>query len=202
MPKPAKDTGKVLAFDDIRRAIIASLSPDLLEKKYREQLTPDDPPETGHCAIASEAFYHIAGGKQAGFMPVVAGYAADGHGNMAFGPARTAALDKGWRKESHWWIRGPRGAARGEGGFFDVTKGQFPAPFPYEQGHNTGFMQPKQIASKRAQVIIDRVTAILGEDALAKYRAANIAAYEAAQSAPANTPRPKTPLIDSRKPLP
>lgn len=188
-------TAKELSFDDIRRAIIASLTPDLLEKKYREQLTPDDPPETGHCAIASEAFYHIAGGKQAGFIPVVAGYAADGHGNMVFGAARADAIDKGWRKESHWWIRGPKGAERGTGGFFDVTKDQFPEPFPYEKGHNTGFMQPKQIASKRAQIVIDRVTEILGRDALEKYRAANIKAYEAASAAPASvkTSRPKAP---------
>lgn len=59
-------------YNEIQRAIIGSLTPDLLEKKYRTQLSPDDPPETGHCAVASEVFYHIAGGREAGFMPVFA----------------------------------------------------------------------------------------------------------------------------------
>ena len=68
---------KALTFSDIKRAIIDSLTPDLLEKKYAAQLSPDDPKETGHCAVASEAFYHLAGGKQAGFIPVVCGYAAN-----------------------------------------------------------------------------------------------------------------------------
>ena len=60
-----------LTFAELKRAIIESCTPDLLEKKYREQLAPDDPRETGHCAVASEALYHIAGGKKAGFIPVV-----------------------------------------------------------------------------------------------------------------------------------
>lgn len=169
-----------LTFAEIKRAIISSLSPDLLEKKYREQLTPDDPAETGHCAVASEAFYHIAGGKQAGFIPTVAGYAADGKGTMKFGSEREEALRKGWRKESHWWIMGPKDGMRGAGARFDVTIGQFPEPFPYEKGHNTGFMQPKQIASKRAQIVIDRVTEKLGEDALKAYKQANIDAFTSA----------------------
>jgi len=171
---------KPLTFGTIRRAIIDSLSPDLLEKKYAEQLTPDDPPETGHCAIASEAFYHIAGGKAAGFIPVVCGYAADGAGNMVFGAEKQAALAKGWRRETHWWIKGPKNGQRGAGDIFDVTAGQYPGPYPYANGHNTGFMQPQQKPSRRAQVIIDRVTKILGAEALAAYRAENIRAFKSA----------------------
>ncbi len=178
---------KPLTFDDIKRAIISSLSPELLEKQYREQLTPDDPPETGHCAIASEAFYHIAGGKSAGFIPTVCGYAADGHGNMKYGAEREEALRKGWRKESHWWIKGPKGGKRGEDKLFDVTVGQFPDPFPYEKGHNTGFMQPKQIPSKRAQIVIDRVAEKLGKQALDAYKKANMAAFK--PEVPVNHPK-------------
>lgn len=178
---------KDLTFSDIKRAIIASLSPDLLEKKYREQLTPDDPPETGHCAVASEAFYHLAGGKEAGFIPTVAGYASDGKGNMKFGAEREEAIRNGWRKESHWWIMGPSGGERGAGKRFDVTVGQFPEPFPYEKGHNTGFMQPKQIPSKRAQIVIDRVIGKLGKEALEAYKKANIDAFKG--KAPLNRPK-------------
>jgi hypothetical protein len=170
-------------FDEIRRAIIASLSPDLLERKYREQLAPDDPPETGHCAVASEAFYHIAGGRKAGFMPVVCGYASDGQGKMKFGAEKIEALkNSSWHKETHWWVRGPKEGRRGQGRILDVTARQYPEAFPYEQGHNTGFMQPQQKPSKRAQVVIDRVTELLGDDALKRYREANIAACRAAST--------------------
>jgi hypothetical protein len=177
-PSPA------LRFSEIRAAIIASLTPDLLEKKYRAQLSPDDPPETGHCAVASEAFYHLAGGKQAGFMPVVCGYAANDAGEMVFKENIQKALQKGWRKETHWWIRGPKGAQRGAGAIFDVTAGQYPAPYPYAQGHNTGFMQPQQKPSRRAQVVMDRVMKKLGAEKLAAWRQANIKTYAAAQRAP------------------
>ncbi len=169
---------KLLTFEEIKHAIIASLSPDLLEKQYRDKLSPDDPPETGHCAVASEAFYHIAGGRQAGFMPVVCGYAADAAGHMKFGAEKLQALKTpGWEKETHWWIRGPKDGRRGAGQIFDVTARQYPEPYPYQHGHNTGFMQPQQKPSKRAQVVIDRVIEKLGAQTLKNYRAANIAAF-------------------------
>jgi hypothetical protein len=169
---------KTLTFDEIKRAIIASLSPDLLEKQYRDKLSPDDPPETGHCAVASEAFYYIAGGRQAGFMPVVCGYAANDKGRMKFGAEKAEApKTPGWEKETHWWVKGPRDGRRGAGTIFDVTARQYPEPFPYGNGHNTGFMQPQQKPSKRAQCVIDRVTEKLGAQALKNYREANISAF-------------------------
>lgn len=175
---------KILTFDEIKRAIIASLSPDLLEKKYRDELSPGDPPETGHCAVASEAFYHIAGGRSAGFMPVVCGYAADQAGHMKFGAEKTEALkNPRWHKETHWWVRGPHDGQRGRGRVFDVTGRQYPDPFPYENGHNTGFMQPQQKPSKRARIVIDRVTAKLGAEALKRYRETNIVAHQAPRPA-------------------
>jgi hypothetical protein len=181
---------KTPTFDEIKRAIIASLSPDLLEKQYREQLSPDDPVETGHCAVASEAFYHIAGGRKAGFMPVVCGYAADGLGQMKFGAEKIEALTNSrWHKETHWWVRGPKNGQRGAGAIFDVTARQYPEPFPYQNGHNTGFMQPQQKPSKRAQVVIDRVIEKLGAAALERYKAANIAAFQAKPARPSGPRR-------------
>lgn len=183
---------KPLSFGDIRRAIIDSLTPDLLEKQYREQLTPADPPETGHCAVATEAFYYIAGGRAAGFMPVVCGYAADGKGNMKFGAEKLEALKTaGWHKETHWWVRGPKDGKRGGGQVFDVTAGQYPEAYPYQQGHNTGFMQPQQKPSKRAQIVIDRVTEKLGAAALQCYARGNIAVFRGSpgQKSP-RLPRP------------
>ncbi|MDE1151952.1 MAG: hypothetical protein PW788_05375 [Micavibrio sp.] len=189
---------KPLTFGALKQAIIDSLSPDLLEKKYAEQLTPDDPPETGHCAVASEAFYHLAGGKRAGFMPVVCGYAADGAGNMAFGADKLAALASGWRRETHWWIRGAKNGQRGAGEIFDVTSGQYPAAYPYHNGHNTGFMQPQQKPSRRAQVIIDRVTEVLGAARLAQYRDANIRAFK--RAAMQQSGKQKKPAFHGLKP--
>jgi hypothetical protein len=165
---------RVPDFGEIKRAIIASLSPELLEKQYRESLEPGAPPETGHCAVATEAYYHIAGGRAAGFMPVVCGYAANDRGQMRFGAEKDEALRAGWTRETHWWLRAPAGGRRGAGRVVDITVKQYPGPFPYENGHNTGFMQPQQKPSRRAQVVIDRVTEKLGAGALKAFRERNI----------------------------
>jgi len=191
-------------FAEIKRAIIAALTPDLLSAQYRAGLKPGDPVETGHCAVASEAFYHIAGGKAAGFIPVVCGYTVTPDGRMHFGADRAKAEraadshfaretshsfvredSNNFARETHWWIRGPKDGKRGAGAVFDVTAAQYDAPFPYENGHNTGFMQPQQKPSKRAQIVIDRVTAALGAQTLADYRRANITAFQKKQKTPA-----------------
>jgi len=178
-------------FAKIKQAIIDSLTPDLLEPKYRALLAPDDPVETGHCAVASEAFYHLAGGKQAGFMPVVCGYAVTASGDMDFTPeARAAAEKNGARRETHWWIKGPQQAKRGAGAVFDVTVAQYPQAFPYENGRNTGFMQPQQKPSCRAQVVMDRVVEKLGARAVSDYRRCNIAQFRQAQKSAQRQMRP------------
>ena len=189
-------------FADIKRAIIDALTPDLLSAQYRAGLKDGDPVETGHCAVASEAFYHIAGGKAAGFMPVVCGYTVTPDGKMHYGADRAQAEREtpnnfvretriDFVRETHWWIRGPKGGKRGAGDIFDVTARQYDFPFPYENGHNTGFMQPQQKPSKRAQVVIDRVSAKLGAQKLEAYRRANIAAFQK-QLAAASRPQKKT----------
>jgi len=187
-------------FADIKRAIIDALSPDLLSAQYRAGLKDGAAPETGHCAVASEAFYHIAGGKAAGFMPVVCGYTVTPDGKMYYGarrakaeremshnPVRETQLD--FVRETHWWIRGPKDGKRGAGAVFDVTAGQYDFSFPYENGHNTGFMQPQQKPSKRAQVVIDRVVQKLGAQKLDAYRRANIAAFQKRTKAASPSPR-------------
>jgi hypothetical protein len=165
----------MLTFPDVKRAILASLTPDLLTPKWRKLVSKNDPPESGHCAVAAEAFYHLAGGKAAGFMPVVCGYNADRHGNMKF---EKKSHQPGWHRETHWWVRGPDAKGqRGAGDIRDVTVGQYPGPFPYQRGHNVGFMQPQQKPSKRAQIVIDRVTEKLGATALLAYKQNNIRRY-------------------------
>lgn len=168
-------------FADIKRAIIDALTPDLLSAQYRAGLKPGGPAETGHCAVASEAFYHIACGKAAGFMPVVCGYTVTPDGKMHYGADRAKAertAPFNFVRETHWWIRGPKDGKRGAGAVFDVTAGQYDFAFPYKNGHNTGFMQPQQKPSKRAQIVIDRVVQKLGSQKLHAYRRANIAAFQ------------------------
>lgn len=172
----------MLTFQKIKSAIIDSLSAELLTPQYRAGLTPDDPAETGHCAVASEAFYYLAGGKDAGFMPVVCGYSTQGDDVLVFDPAaRARAEAKGAARETHWWIKGQKNGRRGAGNIFDVTAGQYPFAFPYENGRNTGFMQPQQKPSKRAQVVMDRVAQKLGAQNLADYRRKQVADFQKAQ---------------------
>lgn len=182
----------MLTFKQIKRAIIDSLTPELLTAQYRAGLSTDDPVETGHCAVASEAFYYLAGGKAAGFMPVVCGYSTHGGEALIFDPAaRTQAETKGAARETHWWIKGPKNGIRGGGDIFDVTAAQYPFAFPYENGRHTGFMQPQQKPSKRAQVVMDRVAQKLGAADLAAYRHKQIADFQKAQrkSRPHKQPR-------------
>lgn len=179
----------MLTFKQIKSAIIDSLSPELLTPQYRAGLSPDDPVETGHCAVASEAFYYLAGGKEAGFMPVVCGYSTHGDDALIFDPAaRAKAEAKGAARETHWWIKGQKNGLRGAGDVFDVTAGQYPFAFPYENGRNTGFMQPQQKPSRRAQVVMDRVIQKLGAKALADYRRKQMADFQKAQR---KAPKPR-----------
>jgi hypothetical protein len=119
------------ASDPIAGAIRSVLSPDLLKPIYLEP-DPDKlaaNPARGHCYIASEAYYHLRGGKAAGFK----------------------AMNVYHEGASHWWVRGP------DGENFDLTADQFKTPVPYEKGRYVGFLTRQP--SKRAQIVIDRVRA-------------------------------------------
>lgn len=83
----------------------------------------------GWCYAASEAAYHLLGGKEAGYTPMVASYYID------------------LQRFTHWWLRRPDGTV------LDITEGQFPYPFKYSWGKGCGFLTKKP--SKRAQEIID-----------------------------------------------
>ena len=49
------------ASDPLARAIAAVLTPDLLKPGYGPK---------AHCYVASEAYFHLRGGKAAGFKPM------------------------------------------------------------------------------------------------------------------------------------
>ncbi len=103
------------------------LTPGLLSQAERRRLKPDSPPSTGHCYAASEALYHMLGGKKAGLKAMVARV----------------------RGRTHWWL------VMKDGRILDPTYDQFKQAFPYEKGHGTGFLTKRP--SKRAREIINRL---------------------------------------------
>ena len=113
----------------LMRQIKKVLSPDLLKKKYIKD--NEGNPTFGHCYAASEALYHLLGGREAGFKPV---RAKDPNGI------------------THWWIQGPSGE------IYDPTAEQYTSQGdepPYGKGKGGGFMTRNP--SARATTILDRM---------------------------------------------
>lgn len=112
------------AIDALGRRIRAALTPDLLKPEYRANPRP----YAGHCYVASEAYFHLAGGKQAGLK--------------AKGCVHEGA--------QHWWLEDQAGRV------IDLTAEQFATPVPYDQGRGRGFLTREP--SRRAQTVIARVS--------------------------------------------
>ena len=116
------------------RKIQSVLSDDLLHKDQKK--TKKSHPYTGHCYVASEALYHILGGKKSGLTPV------------------RATLFSG-TSHTHWWLKDENRK------IIDITAEQFTSRginvrkkiYPY--GRGTGFLTKGP--SKRAQEVIRRV---------------------------------------------
>jgi hypothetical protein len=89
---------------------------------------PSSLPVAGHCYVASEAAYHLLGGKDAGWTPMQIQ-----HGGG-----------------SHWYLRHESGL------ILDITSEQFFKPVPYANGRGRGFLTRQP--SKRAARVIDRAT--------------------------------------------
>ncbi len=122
------DNKKILIF---MKEIQNVLSDDLLTPKYRKLKRKTS--TEGHCYAASEALYHLIGGKEAGFVPCVASFVEDNE------------------KFTHWWIRNGSD-------IYDPTASQFTEVGkepPYNLGKGAGFLTKSP--SKRAQEIINRV---------------------------------------------
>lgn len=129
-----RSVGKVVAR--VRR----SLSPELLTPTERRRRRSH--PVAGHCAVASEATYHLLGATRSGYVLFVASW-----------------VERGGRR-THWWLVRKR-----DGFVVDPTAEQFSARKRaqiYARGRACGFSTPKrgrrsQPPSKRAQVVIERV---------------------------------------------
>jgi hypothetical protein len=103
--------------------IIAALTDDLRRAPWHGSPNP----LAGHCYVASESYWHLAGGAASGLTPQVIRHEG----------------------ASHWYLRGA------DGQIIDLTAGQFQTPVPYAQGRGCGFLTRQP--SKRAALVIARV---------------------------------------------
>lgn len=105
---------------------VDSLTNDLRKPQYRS--SPNK--LTGHCYVASEALYHMLGGREAGWVPHHVSHEG----------------------EPHWYLK-----HKESGAILDPTAGQFKTPVPYAQGRGKGFLTKEP--SKRAVELISRIRA-------------------------------------------
>ena len=98
------------------------VSDDLRHEPWRGS----DCPVTGHCYVASEAAYHLLGGKDAGYTPCFVRHEG----------------------APHWYLIDPSGQV------LDITAEQFATTVPYDRGTRKGFLT--KVPSKRAAILIER----------------------------------------------
>jgi len=112
---------------DIGNIIRSNLTDDLRKKQYQG----DPNPMTGHCYVASEAFYHLCGGKEV-FTPMVMQV-----------PTGT-----------HWFLK-----QKESGAIIDLTADQFDLELDYSTARGTGFLT--RLPSARTTTLIGRISPIL-----------------------------------------
>jgi len=114
---------------EYRRLIRKNLTPDLLKGPYKKQWDEQKPQSWGHCYVASEAYYHLMGGKASGLEPC-------------------------WVKHegtTHHFLRDKK-----TGEIVDITCDQFKTPPDYAAGRRFGWLTG-EIPSHRAAELIKRV---------------------------------------------
>ena len=109
--------------NQIAAAIRSVLTPDLLKKEFRG----GSHHLSGHCYVASEAFFHLLGGPASKYKSMFIRHEGS----------------------PHWWIKGPNGK------IFDLTAEQFKSPVNYAQSRGLGFRTKGP--SKRAVEVMKRV---------------------------------------------
>lgn len=120
--KAENDTWKP---QDVAKRVSAVLTPDLLHRRF--QGDSERHPVAGHCYAASEAVYHMMGGKEGGWTPMQVEHEG--------GP--------------HWFLNHP------QHGRMDLTSAQFKSPVPYDKAKGKGFLTKEP--SARARFIMERV---------------------------------------------
>jgi len=105
------------------------LEPSLLLAKYRGQSHP----LAGYCYVASEAYFHLAGGKGSGLKPMQISHEG----------------------VSHWFLLNDRNLTLAGSQIIDITAGQFKTPVPYSDAKGRGFLTKNP--SKRTQRLLDAI---------------------------------------------
>lgn len=102
--------------NDIAARIVAALTPDLRKPGYSGRRL------AGYCYVASEAYYHMSGGKAVGLVPCVIRHEG----------------------VSHWFLKDENGEV------IDLTAGQFESPVPYGDARRCPFLtaQPSRRAAE------------------------------------------------------
>jgi hypothetical protein len=116
-------------WEQFTNLIQDSLTDDLLDANYRKikEQHPDANEAFGHCYVATEAAYHLLGGKAEGWAPQfvrVAGY-------------------------PHWYLKHQSGF------IYDPTASQFKIAVPYHQGKGKGFLTKQP--SKRCKQLVRQI---------------------------------------------
>jgi hypothetical protein len=117
--------------DKLKREVQAALTEELAQHLYRSGFGRFD----GFAYVAAEAYFHLAGGWDAGLRPMQLKY----------------------RGKSHWWL------LDSEDRVIDLTLGpRETSDFPYHRGKRRPFRYTPAGISRRAQAIVDRVRARRG----------------------------------------
>lgn len=113
----------------ISKEILSNLSDGLLTKQFRmmKERASDLPFTFGHCYVASEAAYHLLGGKKSGWKSQFVRHLGC----------------------PHWFLK------HRDGTLLDLTAEQFQSPVDYERAVGKGFLTKKP--SKRARILMRRV---------------------------------------------
>jgi hypothetical protein len=117
--------------DKLKREVQAVLTEELAQEGYRSGFGRFD----GFAYVGAEAYFHLAGGYDAGLRPM--------------------QLNR--RGKSHWWLLDPSGRV------IDLTLGpRETSSFPYHRGQRRPFRYTPAGISRRAQTIVERVRATRG----------------------------------------
>lgn len=117
--------------DKLKKEAQAVLTEELAQDRYRSGFGRFD----GFAYVAAEAYFHLAGGYEAGLRPMQLKY----------------------RGKSHWWLVDPAGR------IIDLTLGpRESSSFPYHRGKRRPFRYTPAGISRRAHTIVERVKATRG----------------------------------------
>ncbi len=117
--------------DQLKREVQAVLTDELAQDRYRSGFGRFD----GFAYVGAEAYFHLAGGWDAGLHPM--------------------QLKR--RGKSHWWLEDDSGRV------IDlVLAPRESSDFPYHRGHRRTFRYTPAGISRRAQAIVGRVKAARG----------------------------------------